>query len=75
MAASDPPIIVSGGSVTITLPGGIFSSSLLGNLLGGEFTNSQKEIKRVEITGDGLPNYDESATSNDITIRIEYGNP
>jgi hypothetical protein len=67
---SDPPIIVSGGSVTITIPVGIFTS-----LLGGVFSNSQKEIKRVEITGSGLPNYSESATGTDITITIEYGNP
>ena len=70
MAATDPPIIVSGGSVTIKIPGGIFSG-----LLGGDFTNSQKEIKRVEITGSGIQNYDANATNNDRTIRIEYGNP
>ncbi len=67
---SDPPIIVSGGSVTITIPTGIFT-----NLLGGVFSNSQKEIKRVEISGSGLPSYNESATGTDITITIEYGNP
>jgi hypothetical protein len=68
--SDDPPIVVSGGSVTITIPGSIFSG-----LLGGVFTNSQKEIKRVEITGSGIPNYNASATNNDITITIEYGNP
>ena len=68
---ADPPIIVSGGSVSIRLPLGIFTG-----LLGGEvFTNSQKEIKRVVITGSGIPNYDETASGSDITITIEYGNP
>lgn len=66
----DPPIIVSGGSVTIRIPVGIFPG-----LLGGDFTNPLKEIKRVEITGSGISNYSETATGNDITIRIEYGNP
>jgi hypothetical protein len=66
----DPPIIVSGGSITITIPSGIFSG-----LLGGVFTNTQKNIKRVEITGSGIPNYNESANGTDITITIEYGNP
>jgi hypothetical protein len=66
----DPPIIVSGGSITITIPSGIFSG-----LLGGVFTNTQKDIKRVEITGSGIPNYSESANGTDITIKIEYGNP
>lgn len=66
----DPPIVVSGGSVSIRLPLGIFAG-----LLGGEvFTNSQKEIKRVTITGDDIPNYDETPSGSDITITIEYGN-
>ena len=66
----DPPIIVSGGSVTITLPAGIFPG-----LPGGDFTNPLKEIKRVEITGSGIRNYSEAATGPEVTIRIEYGNP
>jgi hypothetical protein len=69
--SADPPIIVSGGSVTIRIPVGIFPG-LLG---GGDFTNPQKQIKRVEITGSGIPNYDQSANGSDITIKIEYGNP
>jgi hypothetical protein len=66
----DPPIIITGGSVTlefdplILLPDGI-----------GKFFNAQKVIKRVEIYGTGVPNYDESATSDDITIKVTYGNP
>lgn len=68
---ADPPIIVSGGSVSIRLPVGVFTG-----LLGGDvFTNSQKEIKRVTITGGDIRNYDESASGSDITITIEYGNP
>jgi hypothetical protein len=66
----DPPIIISGGSVTIKLPVNIFPG-----LLGGDFTNPLKEIKRVEITGSGIRNYSESASGSDITITIEYGNP
>ena len=63
---ADPPIIVSGGSVSIEIPGGIFSG-----LLGIELTNPLKQIKRVVITGSGIPNYDESADGTDITITIE----
>lgn len=66
----DPPIIITGGSVTIRIPGNIFPG-----LSGGDFTNQQKQIKRVEITGSSLPNYSQSANGTDITIRIEYGNP
>jgi hypothetical protein len=67
---NDPPIVVSGGSVTITIPGGIFPG-----LPGGDFTNPLKEIKRVEITGSGIENYSATANGTEITIRIEYGNP
>jgi hypothetical protein len=67
----DPPIIVSGGSVTISIPGGIFT----GLPVNVDFTNSLKEIKRVEITGSGIENYSATADGTDITIRIEYGNP
>ena len=66
----DPPIIVSGGSVTLRIPGGVFAG-----LHGIDFNNPQKQIKRVVITGSGLPNYDESANGTDITISIECGTP
>ena len=69
-APGDPPIIVTGGSVTIRIPSGIFPG-----LPGGDFTVPQKEIKRVEISGSGIPNYSEPATGQEITIRIDYGNP
>ena len=67
----DPPIVVSGGSVSIRLPLGVFTGLLGGDL----FTNSQKEIKRVTITGTDIPNYDETPSGSDITITIQYGNP
>jgi len=66
----DPPIVVSGGSISISIPKDLFPG-----LLGGDFTNPLKDIKRVEITGTGLPNYSATAVNNDIIIRIEYGNP
>ena len=68
---TDPPIIISGGSVSIDIPVGLF----VGMLLGGLLTNKQKEITRVQISGSGLPSYDETASNSDITIRVEYGNP
>jgi len=66
----DPPIIVSGGSVTIKIPGGIFPG-----LLGVDLTNPLKQIKRVVITGSSITNYDASADGTDITISIECGSP
>jgi hypothetical protein len=66
----DPPIIITGGSITLKIPGGLFAG-----LLGIDFATQQKQIKRVVITGSNIPNYDETADGTDITIRIECGNP
>jgi hypothetical protein len=66
----DPPIIVSGGSITITIPAELFEG-----LPAGDFINPLKQITQVEITGSGIQNYSGQATGKDITIRIEYGNP
>ncbi len=66
----DPPIVISGGSVTIEFDPGAFGDSGT-----GRYTNGEKVIKRVEIIGAGIPNYDSAATGNDVIIRITYGNP
>lgn len=70
MSAGDPPIIVQGGSVTIE-----FDVSQLGAAGVGRFSNGQKVIKRVEITGTGIQNYDQTMTGNNVTVKITYGNP
>ena len=70
MSAGDPPIIITGGSVTIEFDRGAFSDD--GN---GKYSNADKVIKRVEITGTGIQNYDESATGSNVTVKITYGNP
>jgi hypothetical protein len=66
----DPPIVVSGGSVTIE-----FDPRTFGDTGTGIYSNQEKVIKRVEITGAGIQNYDCAATDNDVTVRITYGNP
>lgn len=66
----DPPIVISGGSVTIE-----FDPDTFGDTGPGKYTNEEKVIQRVEITGSGIQSYDEAATDTDITIRITYGNP
>ena len=70
MSGGDPPIIVQGGSVTLQFD----PSQLLSNGT-GVFSNNQKVIKRVEITGTDIQNYDETPTGNNVTIKITYGNP
>lgn len=72
MSAGDPPIIVQGGSVTIQFDP---SQLLPDNPFTGIFSNSQKVIKRVEITGTDIQNYDETPSGNNVTVRITYGNP
>jgi hypothetical protein len=66
---SDPPIVITGGSVTIEFDVSAFATS------GGTFLNDQKVIKRVEITGSGIENYDQTAKGADITVKVTYGDP
>jgi hypothetical protein len=68
--SQDPPIVISGGSVTIAFDPDTFRDE--GD---GKYSNQQKVIKRVEITGAGIQNYDSAATGREITVRITYGNP
>lgn len=70
MSGGDPPIIIQGGSVTIE-----FDVSQLVAAGVGKFGNNQKVIKRVEITGTGIQNYDQSTTGNNVTIKVTYGSP
>lgn len=64
----DPPIVISGGSVTIEFDSQIFTPS--GN---GKHSNANKKIRRVEITGDGV-SVDETIPNGKVTIRIHYSN-
>jgi hypothetical protein len=66
----DPPIVISGGSVTIE-----FDPRTFGDSGTGSYSNQEKVIQRVEIVGAGIQNYDAEATGKEITIRITYGDP
>ncbi|MBC7933187.1 MAG: hypothetical protein H7Z38_21700 [Rubrivivax sp.] len=70
MSGGDPPIIITGGSVTIE-----FDQSAFSDEGRGRYTNQEKVIKRVEITGDGIQNYDSSASGQNVVVKITYGNP
>ncbi len=69
MSGGDPPIIVSGGSVTLE-----FDESQLPKNGNGKRYNANKKIKRVEVTGDGI-NFAENTPNGQVTIKIYYGNP
>jgi hypothetical protein len=68
MSSADPPIIITGGSVTIEFDPGTFPAN--GN---GRHSNANKKIKRVEITGDGI-NFAQDTPNGKVTIRVIYGN-
>jgi len=63
----DPPIIVSGGSVTID-----FDKTQLQENADGKHHHPNKKIKRIEITGDGI-NFAEDTKTGKVNITIFYG--
>jgi hypothetical protein len=65
----DPPIIISGGSVTID-----FDKTHFQQNTDGKHHHPDKKIKRIEITGDGI-DFAEDTKSGKVTIKIYYGNP
>jgi hypothetical protein len=65
----DPPIVISGGSVTIE-----FDDSVFRPLGPGKHANANKKIKRVEISGDGI-NFAQDTPTGRVVIIIHYGDP
>lgn len=68
--AGDPPIIINGKtSITIEFPESNFPPEAGQQ---GKFKNPNKHIKRIEITGNAAPAYDENVNGNDVVIRVHY---
>jgi hypothetical protein len=63
----DPPIIVSGGSVTVD-----FDKDQLKENAAGKHHHPHKKIKRVEISGDDI-NFAGETKTGKVTIKIFYG--
>ncbi len=70
MSQPDPPIVVSGGSVTIDFDPSVFTPN--GN---GKHSNANKKIKRVEVTGDGIQPFSVDVPNGKVTVTIHYSNP
>ena len=68
-AAMDPPIIISGGSVTIEFDLSQFQGDGY-----GRFYNERKEVKRVEVISDGV-NIAEHIPDGKVVIKVYYGTP
>ena len=64
----DPPIIITGGSVTLK-----FDSQQLPRNTNGNHYNADKKLKRITIKGDGL-DINQSFPTGDVTITIFYEN-
>ena len=63
----DPPIIVSGGSVTVE-----FDEGQLAKAGNGKHHHPDKHLERIEISGDGI-DIKETFATGDVTIKIYYG--
>ncbi len=64
----DPPIIISGGSVTIE-----FDKVKLKDNGKGKHHHPDKKIKRIEVNGDDVTSYAADTASGKVTIKIYYG--
>lgn len=68
--AADPPIIITGGSITIEVDPGNFKPDGY-----GKHVNQQKRITRIEITGDGFAPINQTINNGRCIIKIHYSTP
>lgn len=66
---SDPPIIITGGSVTIQ-----FDDNVLRPDGAGKLSAQDKKIRRVEIKGGGI-DFAQDTPNGKVKITIHYGDP
>ncbi len=66
---TDPPIVVSGGSVTIEYDSNIFTPN--GN---GKHSNANKKIRSVVVEVNGQPAQTINVPNGKVTVTINYGN-
>lgn len=65
----DPPIVVTGGSVTIEFDPDIFTKH--GN---NKHSNANKKIRSVVVAVDGQPPQTFNTPNGKVTVTINYGN-
>jgi hypothetical protein len=66
-AGGDPPIIITGGSVTLDFN----DTQLQGS--GGHHHHPTKQIKRIEVSGGGLNINETIKDANGLKIKVYYG--
>ena len=64
----DPPIVVSGGSITVDLDENIFTKN------GNKHTNPNKRIRSVKVEVEGQAAQTFTVPNGRVTVTIEYGN-
>jgi hypothetical protein len=67
-APTDPPIIITGGSVTIE-----FDDAEIQKVSKGKHHHAHKRIRRVEVTGDGI-NFAKDIPDGKVTVTIHVDN-
>jgi hypothetical protein len=67
-STGDPPIIITGGSVTVDFGS---NHSQFQNDGRGKHKHDDKTIERIEVIGDGL-NIDEAIADGKVTVKIYY---
>ena len=65
----DPPIVVSGGSVSLTFD----TATLPGS--SGNHSNAAKKIKHIKVESNGSVLIDEDIPNGRAKVTIIYGNP
>jgi hypothetical protein len=68
MSQQDPPIVVTGGSVTVE-----FDEEKMEKLGQGKHHHKNKRIRRIEIEGDGIDYAVDVPTGKGLTITIRVG--
>lgn len=64
----DPPIIITGGSITVDLAENVFTKN------GDKHTNSNKKIRSVKVEVEGQAAKTFTVPNGKVTVTIEYGN-
>ena len=67
-SGGDPPIIITGGSVTVDFGTAHSKFQRDGT---GKHHHPTKTIRRIEVTGDGI-NIDQTITDGKVTIKVYY---
>ena len=64
----DPPIVVSGGSITVELAENIFTKN------GNKHSNPNKKIRSVKVEVEGQAPQTFTVPNGKVIVTIEYGN-